>query len=208
MDKYKSFAQLQQREKENQDYRINSRQGTSGILIIAPHGGGIEPGTTELALAVAEPEHSFYSFEGWKRSGNKDLHITSTNFDEPLALEIISSSRTLIALHGCDDEEEITYLGGLDERFKAVIKQSLMDHGFVVRFPHQSNFGGEDAENLCNRTMTKMGVQLELSNGLRKKMFQNLTYFGRLVKTPLFKTFVVALRTAISNYQTETIARS
>jgi phage replication-related protein YjqB (UPF0714/DUF867 family) len=45
------------------------------LAILAPHGGGIEPGTSELAEAVAGEGLSFYAFEGLKRSGNAVLHV-------------------------------------------------------------------------------------------------------------------------------------
>ncbi len=47
-------------ETKGKDYRIHLRHGKSGILVMAPHGGGIEPGTTEIADAVAGAERSFY----------------------------------------------------------------------------------------------------------------------------------------------------
>ncbi len=50
------------------DYLILSRQGTSGIAVMAPHGGGIEPGTSEIANRVAGDEHAYYSFEGLKQN--------------------------------------------------------------------------------------------------------------------------------------------
>ena len=55
---------------------------------MAPHGGGIEPGTTEIAEAVAGHEHTFYSFSGVKARGNSVLHITSSRFDEPEGIAI------------------------------------------------------------------------------------------------------------------------
>jgi phage replication-related protein YjqB (UPF0714/DUF867 family) len=67
---------------------------------VAPHGGGIEPGTSELADAIAGSDLSFYTFEGLKSSGNTDLHITSTRFDEPMCLTLLASSSVVVTLHG------------------------------------------------------------------------------------------------------------
>jgi len=75
MEKYSNFEELKKKEKEGQDYQIQYRQGRTGIAVIAPHGGGIEPGTSEIADRVAGEDHAFYSFEGWKRQG-KDCHNT------------------------------------------------------------------------------------------------------------------------------------
>lgn len=54
MEKYRSYDNLCRNEVEDRDFRIRFRHGTSGIAIVAPHGGGIEPGTTEIAEAIAE----------------------------------------------------------------------------------------------------------------------------------------------------------
>ena len=50
MDLYTSFAHLSRGEREGRDYRIRWRMGGSGVAIVAPHGGGIERGTSALAL--------------------------------------------------------------------------------------------------------------------------------------------------------------
>ena len=63
-DKYSSFAVLARHQIEGQDYRILFRKRNGARVIIAPHGGGIEPGTTEIADAIAGNDLSFYAFEG------------------------------------------------------------------------------------------------------------------------------------------------
>ena len=42
-DKYAGYVKLQQYETENEDHAVFHREGDSGIAVIAPHGGGIEP---------------------------------------------------------------------------------------------------------------------------------------------------------------------
>ncbi len=69
------------------------RSGSSGILVMAPHGGGIEPGTGDIADGVAGQHHSFYCFKGIKKQGNRALHITSNRFDEPLAMAMVRGSK-------------------------------------------------------------------------------------------------------------------
>jgi phage replication-related protein YjqB (UPF0714/DUF867 family) len=49
-------------EKEGRDYEVHQRKGASGIAVIAPHGGGIEPGTMDIADSVAGEEHTFCCF--------------------------------------------------------------------------------------------------------------------------------------------------
>ncbi len=94
--------------------RIETRRDAAAV--IAPHGGGIEPGTSELAEAIAGADLSFYAFEGLKKDGNGDLHVTSDHFDEATAIELVSASPTVVAVHGelkCTDK--VAFLGGLDK---------------------------------------------------------------------------------------------
>ena len=82
-DKYASFALLAEAETEGTDYRIHTAPQPSPIVIIAPHGGAIEPGTSEIAAAIARNSYSLYCFEGLKPDRpHADLHITSERFDE------------------------------------------------------------------------------------------------------------------------------
>lgn len=68
MDKYANFIELAQNEREGEDYTILLRESNSKFAIIAPHGGGIEPGTLDLADAVASSDHTFYAFKGIKKT--------------------------------------------------------------------------------------------------------------------------------------------
>lgn len=112
MAKYRSFEELAANETDGVDYRIRERYGLSGIAVIAIHGGGIEPGTTEIAEAVAGERHAFYTFSGLKPSGNACLHITSRHFNEPRGLRLVQHARTVVSIHGCGDTEPVVLLGG------------------------------------------------------------------------------------------------
>ena len=81
--------------------------------ILAPHGGGIEPGTSELCLAVAGyhpaslPQipaagvtYDYWMFEGLRDSGNPELHVTSTGCDDGVAVSLCAGSLNAVALHG------------------------------------------------------------------------------------------------------------
>ena len=92
MDNYRHFEQLREFEKEGVDFRIRWRVENSGIAILSIHGGDIEPGTSEIGDAIAGKDHTFYTFEGIKRAGNRKLHLTSTVFNEPIGLEIVCLS--------------------------------------------------------------------------------------------------------------------
>ncbi|MCZ6709482.1 MAG: poly-gamma-glutamate hydrolase family protein, partial [Gammaproteobacteria bacterium] len=78
MDKYANFRQLSENETEGVDFRVATRMlKAARTAVVAPHGGAIEPGTTEFALSVVGSELNYATFEGLKVSGNRDLHITS-----------------------------------------------------------------------------------------------------------------------------------
>lgn len=93
--KYLNFSDLLSNERPGRDYEIRHRDGLSRVLILAPHGGAIEPGTTEIAAALAGSEHHYYSFLGLRQSGNQGLRIPSTVFDEPLALPMAAISERI-----------------------------------------------------------------------------------------------------------------
>jgi phage replication-related protein YjqB (UPF0714/DUF867 family) len=195
-DNYRNFAALKQGEGA-ENYAIQLRPGRSGVAIIAPHGGGIEPGTLEIASRVAGEEHSFYGFEGHKSRENKDLHITSTHFDEPQCLDIVRASTTVIAIHGCCGVQENVYMGGRDEPLKDHLSRRLEAAGFIV-MPHPDvNLQGSFESNICNRGFTRKGVQLELEEGLRRTMFAGLNRHQRRHTTGVFTRFVEALRQAL-----------
>jgi phage replication-related protein YjqB (UPF0714/DUF867 family) len=199
-DKYPNFAKLSRNEVSGVDYRILVRRALSAFAIVAPHGGGIEPGTSEIAAAVAGEDFSFYAFEGLKSKGNSDLHITSTRFDEPMCLTLIGQSEVVITIHGehSDEDDEGVFVGGLDERLGRRLGRALRSAGFVVGRHSDPKLQGIEPNNLCNRGKARRGVQLELSRNVRNQMFSSLTREGRKVTKPPFRRFVAALRSVLA----------
>jgi phage replication-related protein YjqB (UPF0714/DUF867 family) len=207
MPYYTSFYKLRKKEVIGIDYRIRVRYGSSGLVIMSIHGGGIEPGTTEIAEEAAGDLHTFYTFSGMKKEGNSHLHMNSKEFDEPLGVEIAKHSTAVVTIHGCRDDKEIVYLGGRHERLKTRIREALARSGFLtaddLRFP------GTNPKNICNRNKTRMGVQLEISLPLRRGMFSDITRLLRKTRTPRFENFVAALQEGLRDVpkQTEHVAR-
>jgi phage replication-related protein YjqB (UPF0714/DUF867 family) len=195
-DKYPNFAALARDERSGIDYRVLVRRARNAFAIIAPHGGGIEAGTSEIADAIADENFSFYAFEGLKSSGNADLHITSTRFDEPMCLRVLGHSTIVLTLHGEHSEEDGkgVFLGGRDTALGAQIRTELTRKGFDVRKHEDRNLQGLERSNVCNRGTSGAGVQLELSRAVRKTMFKSLTRSGRRKPTARFKVFVSAVR--------------
>jgi len=194
-DKYAGFAALQGQVPE-QDYCIESDPRNTSICIMALHGGGIEPGASELALALAGNDFSLYRFEGQKKQNNGELHIRSENFDEPKALRLAKSSRTVVSVHGVSDEghDHDVYLGGLDEELKSRLIEILTRSDFDVVADDNPDHSGRSRNNICNRGASAKGVQFEITERLRRKMFQGWSLKGRGKRTPVFRTFVEAVR--------------
>ena len=88
LDYYSNFEELKENTIEGKDWRIKTKIVKIITFLSRIHGGGIEPGTTELARRVANiGEYDFYTFEGLMPKHNERLHITSTVFDEPTLLK-------------------------------------------------------------------------------------------------------------------------
>jgi phage replication-related protein YjqB (UPF0714/DUF867 family) len=196
-DKYKSFARLKAGERAGVDYCRTIRPQNSEIAVIAPHGGGIEPGTSEIATAIAGDQFSLYCFEGLKTEGNyRDLHITGTNFNDPDCVELTGKSRVVLAIHGCGDDNEVVYVGGSNENIGAQLIHALKAAGFYVQ-KDETGHSGRNPQNICNRGLPEGGVQLEIAEGLRMRMFRSLKRHDRIFIQPPFETFVSVIRDAL-----------
>jgi phage replication-related protein YjqB (UPF0714/DUF867 family) len=136
------------------------------VLIIAPHGGRIERGTSQLAALIAGDEFSLYRFEGFKPlQQNRDLHITSHNFDEPVALRLASRSTITLGIHGCKGKRAI-FVGGLDLTLKHGLTRALKQAGFPAS-SRRHEFPATHPLNICNRGKRAAGAQLEITLDLR-----------------------------------------
>jgi phage replication-related protein YjqB (UPF0714/DUF867 family) len=193
-DKYPDFATLSRNETSGIDYRILVRRAGTNHSILAIHGGGIEPGTSEIADAIAAQEFSFYAFDGLKARDNSDLHITSTHFDEPMCLILAAESGTVITIHGEGAEADAVFVGGRDTVLGDSLGAALTARGFDVRRHPQRRLQGLEPENVCNRGKSGKGVQFELSRGVRESMFKSLSREGRKCPTARFRAFVEAIR--------------
>ncbi len=188
MDKYSSYAELATSEKEGADYErvVRPRAGAS-VAVIAPHAGGIEPKTGPIAQDIAGAEFSLYCFRGRKKDGNCDLHITSHNFDEPECVKLIAGHEWVVAVHGCNEQDERVLLGGLDKALIDDLASELSRVGIVAETSGH-RYTGTLPNNICNRGRSNAGVQFELS-----LPFRNGT------QVPAFVTAVRAVLSARQN---------
>ena len=199
MDRYSNFTELDENEKKGEDYVIAYRKGSLDIAVMAIHGGGIEPGTADIADAVAERTYTYYAFKGLKKKGNTILHLSSNTFDEPLGVRAAQEARIVLSIHGCRDEQEIVYVGGRDLELRQRFISSFRVSGFIAVASEVPGQRGIGENNICNRCRNGKGVQLEISRGLREKMYEDLE--RRLVRkrTPLLYTFVHCLKMSLAD---------
>jgi len=189
-DTYQSFLELAAHETEGKDWAREYVHRESRILVMAPHGGWIEPFTSELAHAVAGNDLSFYTFQGLKPSGNERLHLTSHRFDEPLAFQAASAAFWVLAIHGeRSSARRSVMVGGLWRLFRTYLANAFRESGITVEAP-RPGLGGVNPRNICNRGRSKMGGQLEISEGLRRVLREDpaeLQRFVELVRGVLFR---------------------
>lgn len=168
-DRYLDFEELAANAETEIDYRIRSEDRGTSMVILAPHGGSIEPETAEIAEAIAGTELSFYAFEALKAGAHGDFHITSHRFDEPGALDIVGRSNTAVAIHGRkDDGSDTVWLGGRAAELRDAMGGALREAGFEAEL--NETLPGVHETNICNRTRSGRGVQLELPRSLRRRL--------------------------------------
>ena len=165
------------------DFRISF--GDSRIercLLIAPHGGGIEPGSSEIMRAVADVGGwAWYEFAGFLRRGNRTaLHMPSVRFDEPTLLNLLPRTGFVVAFHGANEiAEPRVYVGGLWTHGRHTVMESInantKGHGIeavdALEEEAAEFLRGLDAANLTNRGQRLEGVQLEFARGARNLLF-------------------------------------
>jgi phage replication-related protein YjqB (UPF0714/DUF867 family) len=164
-DLYNSYAELRACEEEGRHYRIHAIDRASPIVIVAPHGGLIEPGTFEVARLIAADDLSFYCFESL--ASGRGLHITSSRFDEPKGVALVEASEIAIAVHGRADlgDSRTVWMGGLHADIRDAVGCALERVGFRTSTDHHMQ--GRHPHNICNRGRLRAGVQLELPRSLR-----------------------------------------
>jgi phage replication-related protein YjqB (UPF0714/DUF867 family) len=177
-------------------------------LLIAPHGGGIEPGSSEIMRAVAEVGGwAWYEFAGFLRQGNKALHITSTDFDEPTLRSMLPQAGFIVAFHGASESREtIVYVGGKWKLGRQTVTESINatsgEHGIqavdAVDSAVAAHLRGVDDSNITNLGKRAEGVQLEFSRGARNLLFPlNSSREDRGRRSVQLRTLATSIHTAV-----------
>jgi phage replication-related protein YjqB (UPF0714/DUF867 family) len=192
---YSNFAELLENEVEGRDFIRVFQVRNSPLAIVAPHGGGIEPGTSEIARAIAGSEYSLYCFESLKADGNDIMHIPSHVFDDPLCTRLMQTAKVVVSIHGCGCEEDTTgvFVGGRHEVLRGNLIGSLNEAGFKAA-QDNGRHPGKHAGNICNMGQARAGIQLEISLGARRSMFAGMSRSDRQNVRPPFYRFIEAVR--------------
>ncbi len=199
-DLHCSFKELAENNLLDIDYRIVCKNINSHVSIIAIHGGAIERFTSEIVRNIANDDFNYYIFEGIKPTNNRELHISSFSFDEPTAIDLVTSSDICISIHGFkEDNLKMVYTDSyknnslLEKINKNLMNTGMLDQDEITTFEEliktsHNNRGYKKicagAANIFNKSK-KTGVQIEISTALRdylKKHPKELDIFTTAIK--------------------------
>jgi phage replication-related protein YjqB (UPF0714/DUF867 family) len=167
--------------------RLTDNGTHTGLIVIAPHGGAIEPHTDEqaehLQHQLAAKGVSCWRCKGWKQGGGafERWHITSTDIHEasfPLLNTIINRQFTYaVAFHGF--KEDMILIGGgaddgLKQEIRTAIENAIGDRITVKIAKASDNYNGDNPKNIVNRLANGNGIQIEQSLEARKNYWQQI----------------------------------
>jgi phage replication-related protein YjqB (UPF0714/DUF867 family) len=149
-------------------------EGPLGLMAI--HGGGIEPGTEEIARFVADHSGaSLYVYAGRRSGGNLSLHRPSHDGkieERALFVQFLQHVKIAISIHGHGRGRNRAYVGGLHEnmvqRFVELARPALSQYEWISDpkiIP--PGLSGQSPSNVVNLPPAK-GMQLELPSKLRQ----------------------------------------
>ena len=200
-DTYADSYELMKNRKYESEFSMRMKKGNSGIIYFSPHGGGIESGASELAEFSADPQDSYYAFEGRLGSGNSVLHVTSTHFNEPNAVNLVHQHRIAVSYHGYSDSAvKNTKIGGLDVQLRNFVSEEFTAAGIPWEMePAGSDIAGAEPGNIVNETTRGMGIQLEISTMQRNAFFSTNTAAGRRTsRLPEFDNYIAAVKRGVA----------
>jgi phage replication-related protein YjqB (UPF0714/DUF867 family) len=206
-----SYNEILEKFLPGRDFRVEfGDNNIDRCLLIAPHGGGIEPGTSEIMKAVAElGGWAWYEFAGFLRQSNKDsLHIASPYFDEPTLMRLLPRTAFVTSFHGAGDAgTPLVYVGGAWARGResmiASINAASKKHGIhatdAVEHRDAGKFRGLGDTNITNRGKLGEGIQLEFSREARNLVFPpNASREARGRRSKLLRPLAVSIQGALA----------
>lgn len=206
-DYYRSMTDLLNDTHGGKDWTKENTNRHSNVLIFAPHGGNIEKGTTELTKAIANKgNYDYYAFNGTRNKNNSQLHVTSTNYNDPDLINRNYNKDISISVHGAGQSQgkNTVLIGGRDEKLIQLISKELSTFKFNVQ-RSLGHLAGIDTNNVVNYNKKGQGVQLELTPDLRKSFFSNGDDSSKARKneknwTSTMDRFATAINNAIRKY--------
>jgi phage replication-related protein YjqB (UPF0714/DUF867 family) len=175
-------------------------------LLVAPHGGGIEPGTSELLRAIAEMGNwAWYEFAGFLRKNNKEsLHITSTKFDEPTLLALLPRTNFVVTIHGSRlGGDAVVEVGGSWAEGRAAMLASIhaSQSAHNIRgVESPEHLCGADPANIANKGKLGRGLQLEFSRSARNLLFPpDCSREARGRRSPALGALAKAIHNSLKN---------
>jgi len=142
----------------------------SDMIVVAPHGGKIEPGTEEIAGMVAhELGCSCYCFcSGHRKEERKDPggedghHIDSTEIKARHLQALVKGSDIAISIHGLSNSKsDRIEVGGTNQGLLQKIVNALNKQKCPAQLATNGSVEGTSAKNFINRYKNR-GVQLEI----------------------------------------------
>jgi phage replication-related protein YjqB (UPF0714/DUF867 family) len=191
---YAGFAELSARVPAG-SFVISLRDCGSEVAVLAPHGGSIDPGTSEIALAIAGDDLSWYLFEGRKTAGVERLRLPSTRFDEPFGLALAESVRAVVVVQALRVSVDAVHVAGGDEPLAASVAKALAGAGFEARHAPAADLedapdeeaGARVPRRLCDRGR-RPGIELQCGGILRRRL---------AVQAAARRSFAGAVRSAL-----------
>jgi phage replication-related protein YjqB (UPF0714/DUF867 family) len=154
-------------------------------------------------------------FEGLRASGagNDQLHVTSTGCDDGAAVSLCGGALNALALHGCTTKaagrppgEREVLVGGRNDTLKRYLLEAFGEEVPAIDATGHKLLDGRERGNIVNRTLLRMGGQLELTTPLREAMFEENTRPRRKhTTTEVFWTFVAACRAALARLEADQV---
>jgi phage replication-related protein YjqB (UPF0714/DUF867 family) len=145
--------------------------------------------------------HDFWLFEGLLPQGNGRLHVTASNYDEPIATELVRNARRCISLHGCTDAQanRRIQLGGLDVELRDIVLEELTAAHIDAEIATNPMLDGSLPDNIANKTRVGGCAQLEMGTSFRSSLYGINTRPRRKHTTnEKFTRLIAALRRAMS----------
>ena len=185
-DKYGSFDELRRAEREGVDFRIRVMRREASVAIIAPHGGKIEPGTSELT----EPSRAMTTGFIASKASRSCLIATSTS-RRPISASpdarnswsrAIGSWPCMAAASGSGN---LSKWEGWTRTCATLFAGSLQDAGYSAEVVTSGGLAALSPANICNRGARRRGVQLEVTRGLHDMLLaqpQGLVDFAQAVR--------------------------